>query len=88
MKVSATEKALREESSFRVYVDDPEADPGEVAILRKLRATEVLGAAAKGRGTTYLLELYGDGQTASLEHARAEIRLLVLEAVHGAGRRD
>ena len=83
-----TEKALREESSFRVDVDDPEADPGEVAILRKLRATEVLGAAAKGRGTTYLLELYGDGQTASLEHARAEIRLLVLEAVHGAGRRD
>jgi diguanylate cyclase (GGDEF)-like protein len=82
-----TEKALREESSFRVDVDDPEADAGEVAILRKLRATEVLGAAAKGRDTTYLLELYGDAQTASLEHARAEIRLLVLEAVHGAGRR-
>ena len=37
---------------------------------------------------TYLLELYGDAQTSSLHHARAEIRLLVLEAVHGAGRRS
>ena len=38
--------------------------------------------------STYLLELYGDAQTSSLHHARAEIRLLVLEAVHGAGRRS
>ena len=84
----ATDKALREESAFRVEVDDPEADPGEVAILRKLRATQVLGAAAHGRDAAYLLELYGDAQTASLELARPEIRLLVLEAVHGAGRRE
>ena len=83
-----TEKALREESAFRVDVDDPEADPGEVAILRKLRASQVLGAAARGRDAAYLLELYGDSQTASLELVRPEIRLLVLEAVHGAGRRD
>ncbi len=66
----------------------PTADPGEVAILRKLRASQVLGAAAQGRDAAYLLELYGDAQTASLELARPEIRLLVLEAVHGAGRRD
>ncbi len=83
-----TDKALRDESAFLVDVDDPEADPGEVAILRKLRASRVLGAAAHGRGAAYLLELYGDAQTASLELARPEIRLLVLEAVHGAGRRD
>ncbi len=84
----ATEKALREESAFRIDVDDPNADLGEVAILRKLRASQVLGAAARGRDGVYLLELYGDAQTASLEPAQAEIRLLVLEAVHGAGRRD
>ncbi len=83
-----TERALREESVFCVEVGDADADPGEVAILRKLRASQVLGAAARGRDATYLLELYGDGQTSSLHHARAEIRLLVLEAVHGAGRRS
>ena len=83
-----TERALREESVFCVEVGDADADPGEVAILRKLRASQVLGAAARGRDATYLLELYGDAQTSSLHHARAEIRLLVLEAVHGAGRRD
>ena len=83
-----TERALREESVFCVEVGDADADPGEVAILRKLRASQVLGAAARGRDATYLLELYGDAQTSSLHHARAEIRLLVLEAVHGAGRRS
>jgi hypothetical protein len=83
-----TERALHEESAFCVEASDPDADPGEVAILRKLRASEVLGAAARGRDGTYLLELYGDTQTASLHHAEAELRLLVLEAVHGAGRRD
>jgi hypothetical protein len=83
-----TERALQQESVFCVEVDDPDADAGEVAILRKLRASQVLGAAARGRDATYLLELYGDAQTASLHHARAEIRLLVLEAVHGAGRRE
>ncbi len=83
-----TEQALQRESVFCVEVDDPDADAGEVAILRKLRASQVLGAAARGRDATYLLELYGDAQTASLHHARAEVRLLVLEAVHGAGRRD
>jgi diguanylate cyclase (GGDEF)-like protein len=83
-----TERALREESVFCVEVGDADADPGEVAILRKLRASQVLGSAARGRDATYLLELYGDAQTSSLHHARAEIRLLVLEAVHGAGRRS
>jgi diguanylate cyclase (GGDEF)-like protein len=83
-----TEQALRDESAFCVEIDDPDADAGELAILRKLGASQVLGAAARGRDGTYLLELYGDARTASLHHARAELRLLVLEAVHGAGRRD
>ncbi|HMK11984.1 MAG TPA: GGDEF domain-containing protein [Acidimicrobiales bacterium] len=83
-----TAKAMREESAFWVGVDEPGADAGEAAILRKLRASQVLGAAARGRDGTYLLELYGDGQTAPLDPARAEVRLLVLEAVHGAGRRN
>ncbi|HTN79345.1 MAG TPA: sensor domain-containing diguanylate cyclase [Acidimicrobiales bacterium] len=82
-----TEKAMREESAFWVGVDDPGADAGEASILRKLRASQVLGAAARGRDGTYLLELYGDEQTAPLDPVRAEVRLLVLEAVHGAGRR-
>ena len=44
-----TEWALREESAFGVEADDADADPGEVAILRKLRASQVLGA---GRATS------------------------------------
>ena len=80
-----TEWALREESAFVVAADDPTADAGEVAILRKLRTSHVLGAGARNESGSYLLELYGDALTASLEQARSEIRLLVLEAVHGAG---
>jgi hypothetical protein len=82
-----TEWALREESAFVVAADDLTADPGEVAILRKLRASHVLGAGARNESGSYLLELYGDALTAPLEQARSEIRLLVLEAVHGAARR-
>jgi hypothetical protein len=79
--------ALREESAFVVAADDLTADPGEVASLRKLRASHVLGAGARNESGSYLLELYGDALTAPLEQARSEIRLLVLEAVHGAARR-
>ncbi len=82
-----TDWALREESAFVVAAEDSTADPGEVAILRKLRASHVLGAGARNESGSYLLELYGDALTAPLEQARSEIRLLTLEAVHGAARR-
>ncbi len=55
-----TDWALREESAFVVAADDPTADAGEVAILRKLRTSHVLGAGARNESGSYLLELYGD----------------------------
>jgi diguanylate cyclase (GGDEF)-like protein len=65
-----------------VLVDDPSADPGEVAYLDGIRAVSGCLAGARGAdGTGWLLELYGDELTASFADPLPTIRALVLAAV-------
>lgn len=81
-----TAEALRAESSFVVDIDDPEADPAELAVLEREGARDVLGTAARSRSAGYLLEIYGDASTAPLASLAGMVRVLALEAVHGGSR--
>lgn len=69
-----------------LHADDPEEDPLEVALLDELGSCAVLVAASSSAAAgTYLFELYADARTADLDDAAPWVRLLVAEAVRGAG---
>jgi diguanylate cyclase (GGDEF)-like protein len=70
--------------SFFIDVADPEADPKEVALLREWGLETMIAAAACSGEDGWLVELYADGQTASLDRVHGAIRLLVVEAVTSA----
>jgi diguanylate cyclase (GGDEF)-like protein len=71
--------------SLHLYAGDPEADPAERALLDDWGMTDVLAAAASdGRGA-WLLQIYGDAESADLRLADAALRLLAAHAVRPAG---
>jgi diguanylate cyclase (GGDEF)-like protein len=70
--------------SLHVYAGDADADPAERVLLADWGMTDVLAAAASdGRGS-WLLEIYGDAESADLRLADAALRLLVAHAVRPA----
>ena len=80
-----TAELLSGGGSQHLYAADAEADAAEVALLTKIGATDILLAgAADGRGA-WLLEIYGDLESADLAHAAGVLRLLCAHAVHPAG---
>jgi len=79
-----TERILREGGSFYYDTASTTADPAEVALLEYWGLESVIAAAEPGVDRSWLLELYADGASASLEHAESAIRLLVADAVRKA----
>jgi HD-GYP domain-containing protein (c-di-GMP phosphodiesterase class II) len=67
--------------SFVVRVDDPLADPAERELLEKGGHSGVLAAVAADHDFTWLIELYGDEQSAPLEEALLECGLLARAAI-------
>jgi diguanylate cyclase (GGDEF)-like protein len=79
-----TEELLVAGGSLHIHGNDPEADPAESTILDRLGSCDVLLAgAADGRGA-WLLEIYGDVESADLALAAGVLRLLCAHAVHPA----
>jgi diguanylate cyclase (GGDEF)-like protein len=70
--------------SFHHRRDDPGADPAEAALLEEMNRTAVLGAAASDLHGTWLVELFGDDQSASMAEAEQELSLLVRAALPAA----
>ena len=69
-----------------LHADDREEDRLEVALLEELGSCAVLVTASSSAAAgTYLFELYADARTADLDDAAPWVRLLVAEAVRGAG---
>ena len=65
-----TAELLAGGGSLHLHAGDPEADPAEVALLAKLGATDVLLAGASdGRGA-WLLEIFGDLESADIAPRR------------------
>ncbi len=79
-----TSDLLANGGSLHLYAGDADADPAERALLDDWRMTDVLAAAASdGRGA-WLLEIYGDAESADLRLADAALRLLAAHAVRPA----
>jgi diguanylate cyclase (GGDEF)-like protein len=79
-----TADLLAHGGSLHLYAGDPDADPAERALLDDWGMTDVLAAAASdGRGA-WLLEIYGDAESADLRLADAALRLLAAHAVRPA----
>jgi diguanylate cyclase (GGDEF)-like protein len=80
-----TAELLSNGGSLHLYANDVEADAAERALLANWGMTDVLAAAASdGRGA-WLLEIYGDAESADLRLADAALRLLAAHAVRPAG---
>jgi diguanylate cyclase (GGDEF)-like protein len=80
-----TAELLVSGGSMHLYADDPAADAAERALLTEGSMSDVLAAAAAdGRGS-WLLEIYGDIESADLRLAEAALRLLTAQAVRPAG---
>jgi diguanylate cyclase (GGDEF)-like protein len=82
----ATERIMTTGGSFVVHVDDPDSDPAEIEPLERWGMRAMLAAAAVGEDGSWLVEIYADGATLDLVAAEPALRLLVAEAVRGAGR--
>ena len=82
----ASSQVLRAASSAIVHVDDPAADPAECALLAQWGMQAVLLAVAVDEAGGWLLEVYADASTHELDAVKGAVRLLVTQAVHGAGR--
>ena len=67
--------------SFFFSRTDPDADPAETSLLEEMSRDSVLAAAASDLQGTWLLELYGDAESAPLEEAAHEMSLLVRAAL-------
>jgi hypothetical protein len=79
-----TAELLAGGGSLHVYAGDGGADAAERALLRELGMADVLlAAAADGRGS-WLLEMYGDAQSADLSLVDGALRLLCDHAVRPA----
>src|SRR5215210_330459 len=79
-----TAELLAVGGSLHVYAGDADADPAERVLLEEWGMTDVLAAAAAdGRGA-WLLEIYGDAESADLRLADAALRLLAAHAVRPA----
>ena len=72
--------------SFIVDRYDRDADAAERALLVELGYSSVLAAAASDLGGVYLLEIYGDGDTAALAGAALRLELLGACGRRGLGR--
>ncbi len=80
-----TAELLASGGSLHLYAGDADADRAERALLENWGMTDVLAAAASdGRGA-WLLEIYGDAESADLRLADAALRLLAAHAVRPAG---
>jgi diguanylate cyclase (GGDEF)-like protein len=80
-----TADLLAHGGSLHLYAGDAEADAAERALLTDWGMSDVLAAAASdGRGA-WLLEIYGDAESADLRLADAALRLLAAHAVRPAG---
>jgi diguanylate cyclase (GGDEF)-like protein len=77
----ATARLLERGGSFVLRADDEDADPAERRLLEEWGMTGLLAAAVAGDGGDWLVELYADSGSASLEAAEPAVRLLVAEAV-------
>jgi diguanylate cyclase (GGDEF)-like protein len=71
--------------SFVTRSDDPDADPAELEILQEAGFPTVVLAAAPSPDGAWLVELYGDEMTLDPALVEPYVRLLVAEAVRGAG---
>ena len=79
-----TADLLANGGSLHLYAGDADADPAERKLLEDEGMTDVLAAAASdGRGA-WLLEIYGDAESADLRLADAALRLLAAHAVRPA----
>jgi len=79
-----TEELLVSGGSLHLYASDPEADAAERAYLDSRGLTDLLmGAASDGRGA-WLVEVFGDTESADLALADGVLRLLCAHAVHPA----
>jgi hypothetical protein len=79
-----TAELLAGGGSLHVYAGDGGADAAERALLGELGMADVLlAAAADGRGS-WLLEMYGDAQSADLSLVDGALRLLCDHAVRPA----
>ena len=81
----ATAAIMAHGGSFCQRVDDPDGDPAEQALLRRAGHESMVAAAAVDAGGAWLVELYTDARSGPLEHARAELRLLLGEALRVRG---
>ena len=78
----AAEQALGG-GAFVVRADDPQADPGELAILDDLVAVAVVGAGGEDReGRSWLVEIYTDLLSGSERNLATVLRVLVLAALN------
>ena len=71
-----TARALAESDAFVAARDVPGSDPAELATLDALGYDSLLAVGAVGEGHSYLLELYGDRDTAPLAPAVSHARVL------------
>jgi diguanylate cyclase (GGDEF)-like protein len=79
-----TAELLVSGGSLHLYASDPKADAAERAFLESRGLTDsLLGAAADGRGA-WLVEIFGDAESADLALADGVLRLLIAHAVHPA----
>ncbi|MEK6228879.1 MAG: HD domain-containing phosphohydrolase [Actinomycetota bacterium] len=70
--------------AFIVDRYDRDADTAERALLTELGYSSVLAAVASDLGSVYLLEIYGDGDTAPLASAALRLELLARAAAGGS----
>ncbi len=83
----STARAIADGGGFHVRTGDAEGDPAERAVLEDLGYREVIAAAASDGLGSYLVEVYGDSDTPTLEPALAALRLVAVHAAAATGRR-
>lgn len=67
--------------SFTVAADDPDADPAEVEMLHGVRMDVVVSAVATCGEGAFMVEMFGDAETAPLDDAERALRLLTQAAL-------
>ena len=78
--------ALDEERALLVRTDDRSTELQTLDLARELGSDAILVAGARVLNRAYLLELFGDTTSHDLGVALPAVRLLMIEAVHGASR--
>jgi diguanylate cyclase (GGDEF)-like protein len=81
-------RLMTDGGSLHVSIEDPDADPGELQVLRDYGMQGLVAAGTPdGEGEEWLCEVFADALTASLEPVAPALRLLVAEAVRRRHRR-